>query len=136
MMTTLQTDRSKFLDILALCAYCVFIYWLSAQASLNPPIDFGILYQDKLYHAGAYFIMGLLVWRSFNLVMPRSGTLALASIVFCSVYGATDEWHQSFVSGRSSDALDWLADTGGAGLAILFLSQPMFAVKKKAVGVE
>ncbi|WP_138120885.1 VanZ family protein [Bathymodiolus heckerae thiotrophic gill symbiont] len=41
---------------------------------------------------------------------------ALSSLVFCSVYGMLDEWHQSFVPGRMSDINDWLADTVGAML--------------------
>jgi VanZ family protein len=32
-------------------------------------------------------------------------------------YGVTDEWHQSFVPGRSADAIDLVADAVGAGLA-------------------
>jgi VanZ family protein len=47
--------------------------------------------------------------------------LALVSIAFCSLYGASDEWHQSFVVGRSSDILDWLADTSGASAGIFLL---------------
>lgn len=42
-------------------------------------------------------------------------------ILFCSLYGISDEWHQSFVVGRSSDVLDWLADTSGAVLASFLL---------------
>lgn len=29
------------------------------------------------------------------------------------LYGALDEWHQSFVPGRTPDATDWLADVAG-----------------------
>jgi VanZ family protein len=44
----------------------------------------------------------------------------LLSIAFCSLYGLSDEWHQSFVVGRESDFADWVADTSGAALAIFF----------------
>jgi VanZ family protein len=30
------------------------------------------------------------------------------------VYGASDEFHQRFVPGRTADVLDWLADSLGA----------------------
>ena len=56
----------KILDFTLLLFYCLFIYWLSDQSSLKTPFDFGFDLQDKLYHAGAYFIMGLLAWRSFK----------------------------------------------------------------------
>ena len=107
----------KILDFTFLFLYCLFIYWLSSQNSLPAPMWFA--YQDKIYHAGAYFIMGILAWRNFKRLQNPPILLAFLSVAFCSLYGISDEWHQSFVQGRSSDSADWLADTGGAGLAVL-----------------
>jgi VanZ family protein len=109
----------RILDFTLLLFYCLFIYWLSDQSSLPAPLWFD--YQDKLYHAGAYFIMGLLAWRSFKHLVSSPIILALLSIAFCSLYGLSDEWHQSFVVGRESDSADWVADTSGSILAILLL---------------
>jgi VanZ family protein len=39
-------------------------------------------------------------------------------IAIVSLYGISDEFHQSFVSGRSVDSTDWIADTVGAVLAV------------------
>ncbi len=111
----------KILDFTLLLFYCLFIYWLSDQTSLKPPFDFGFDFQDKFYHAGAYSIMGLLAWRSFKHWISSPIILALVSIAFCSLYGLSDEWHQSFVVGRESDITDWIADTSGSVLAILSL---------------
>ena len=108
----------KILDFTLLLFYCLFIYWLSSQTSLKEPFDFGFELQDKLYHAGAYFIMGFLAWRSFSHWIRSPIILALLSIAFCSLYGISDEWHQSFVVGRQSDSTDWIADTSGAILAV------------------
>lgn len=108
----------KILNFTLLIFYCLFIYWLSDQPSLPAPMWFE--HQDKLYHAGAYSIMGLLAWRSFKHWLSSPIILALLSFAFCSLYGLSDEWHQSFVVGRESDSTDWLADTSGAGLAIFF----------------
>ncbi len=109
----------KILDLLALLAYCALIYWLSDQSSVKNPFDFGIDYQDKLYHAGAYFIMGILIWRVLHYHIASSIVLILLSISFCALYGLSDEWHQSFIHGRESDSADWLADTIGSTIAIL-----------------
>jgi VanZ family protein len=109
----------KILDFSLLLFYCLFLYWLSDQPSLPAPMWFE--HQDKLYHAGAYSIMGLLAWRSFRHLVSSRIILALLSIAFCSLYGLSDEWHQSFVAGRESDNADWVADTTGAVLAILLL---------------
>ena len=111
----------KILNFTLLLFYCLFIYWLSSQTSLKEPFDFGFELQDKLYHAGAYFIMGVLAWRSFSHWIRSPIILALLSIAFCSLYGISDEWHQSFVVGRESDSTDWMADTSGAILAVFLL---------------
>ena len=113
----------KILDFTYLILYCLFIYWLSDQASLKPPFDFDFDYQDKLYHAGAYFVMGVLAWQGFKHKVGSPIILALLSIAFCSLYGLSDEWHQSFIVGRESDSADWAADTVGSVLAIGLLYQ-------------
>ncbi len=109
----------KLLDFIALITYCGLIYWLSDQPALPVPMLFP--HQDKLHHAIAYFIMAILAWRNFQHITQRSYGLILFSVFFCSFYGFTDEWHQSFVKGRQADIFDWLADTVGALLAILML---------------
>ncbi len=80
-------------------------------------------YQDKLHHITAYFIMGVLASRAFRHFVKPTRALAIVSIAFCSLYGISDEWHQSFVIGRAADSLDWVADTLGATMAIFFLTR-------------
>jgi VanZ family protein len=109
----------RILDFSGLLFYCGFIYWLSDQSSLPTPSLFE--HQDKLFHFSAYFVLGLLAWRSFKYPITTPIILALVSIIFCSLYGVSDEWHQSFVIGRSSDVLDWLADTSGASAGVFLL---------------
>ena len=102
-----------------LLLYCFFIYWLSDQPSLPVPEVFSS--QDKILHFGAYFVMGILAWRYFKTINGKTIILVLLSITFCSLYGLSDEWHQSFIEGRFSDVADWIADTSGAGAAVLVL---------------
>jgi len=106
----------RLVDFLGLLSYCLFIYGLSDQASLSAPMWFD--HQDKIYHAGAYFVMALLAWRCLRHWVDTPIILALLSVTLCSLYGISDEWHQSFVDGRSADIADWMADTSGAGLAM------------------
>jgi VanZ family protein len=110
----------KILNFTSLFLYCAFIYWLSDQPTLPVPDLFSL--QDKILHAGAYFIMAVLAWRSFKQQSDNPIIPALLSITFYSLYGVTDEWHQSFVKGRVPDVTDWLADTVGAGLAAFLLA--------------
>ena len=110
----------KPVDFLALVLYCGFIFWLSAQSKLPSPDIFEN--EDKLHHFLAYFVMGILAWRFFFILNLRREYVFLATFSFCSLYGLSDEWHQSFVIGRNSSVLDWLADSTGGMLAAITCS--------------
>ncbi len=69
-------------------------------------------------HLGEYAVLGILAWRCFRHHVKNIHTLFLLSLLFCSVYGALDEFHQWFIPNRHVDILDWLADTLGSGLSI------------------
>lgn len=77
---------------------------------------------DKVIHLGIYAVLGALAARAFagglRHVTPRAAALA---ILFATLYGISDEWHQSFVPGRTPDALDVLADSAGAAIGALAL---------------
>jgi VanZ family protein len=72
--------------------------------------------RDKLAHFGAYAVLGLLVARA----LPPRGRLPWLAFLLGSLYGASDEFHQHFVPGRSVDVFDWVADSLGviAGASI------------------
>ncbi len=109
----------KKIDHFGLAAYCALIYWLSSQQTLPTPELFEN--QDKAHHLLAYFGMGVMCWRSFRHCMHSPIILAIVAIAFCSAYGISDEWHQTFVPGRNASVYDWLADTLGAVFAQLLL---------------
>ncbi len=68
---------------------------------------------DKLAHFAVYGMLATLTCRLGN--GWRAAWLALA---MTSLFGATDEVHQSFVPGRMASMADWVADTLGALLAV------------------
>jgi VanZ family protein len=74
---------------------------------------------DKSGHSLGYIGLGLLVTRALVGGLPArvSWRVALAAIAITTAYGATDEWHQMFVAGRTSDLLDLYADATGATIA-------------------
>ena len=97
-----------------LIAYCCLIFMLSSQSKLPMPMLFSA--EDKLIHALAYALMALLAWISFSREKRPLKIVFIISVLFCSLYGLSDEWHQSFVLGRDASLGDWLADTTGAVL--------------------
>lgn len=93
--------------------WAALTFWLSSSPDaqgvggfldLRPPFD-------KLYHAVNFGVLAALLYLA-------TGRAWLA-VLLASLYGVSDELHQSFVPGRSSDVTDWLADTAGAFLAVL-----------------
>lgn len=68
---------------------------------------------DKVVHFAVYGLLGVLIRR-----LGRGARFALISVLLASAYGASDEWHQSFVPGRAAELADWVADTLGAAVAV------------------
>lgn len=93
----------------------VVIFSLSAVESEEiPQIDIPAI--DKLAHFVEYFILGVLLVRAFSnsFAKPNFIYVIIASILIAALYGASDEFHQRFVLGRTSDIFDLLSDIIGA----------------------
>jgi VanZ family protein/UDP-2,3-diacylglucosamine pyrophosphatase LpxH len=120
--------RSSWLLPLAAAAG---IFWLSAQThypgglELPPPLD-------KFAHAAVFGLLALtldLALRTSSPGLPMyKRHLAVVAVV--ALYGATDEWHQRFVPGRSCELLDWVADTLGAALALAGAYLPLVFTRR------
>jgi VanZ family protein len=104
---------------LPLLVYVTLIITLSAQSNLQLPIHFEN--GDKLCHLAEYFGLGVLAARAIRATMrvPLPLFASLIAMCFGILVGTGDEFFQSFVPGRSSDAFDLLADTAGLALAQL-----------------
>ena len=86
----------------------------------QPPLpmpEFEWLTIDKLYHFIEYAILGALVARALVKAKPAilpSRWVWHVAVVFSILYGASDEWHQTFVPGRFATLADWVADVLGS----------------------
>ena len=71
---------------------------------------------DKMLHFAAYGIMGILFYRAYQTLRIKDNiqVLMLLSAVSASLYGISDEIHQSFVPFREAEVADVIADTIGA----------------------
>jgi VanZ family protein len=81
------------------------IFGLSSMSS--PPLPGG---DDKMWHFGGYTALTLVVVRAVAGGLPRriGAREAVTAVAIVIAYALSDEWHQSFVPGRSA-ALDDLA---------------------------
>jgi len=119
--------KCSTLPAVCLLLWCGLIFQLSSQPTLPAPDLFAG--QDKLIHAVAYALMAWLFWSTWHgALIGNISLLAVLTVVFCSAYGAGDEWHQSFVQGRDASIYDWLADTSGAFLLTMVLWKREYAV--------
>jgi VanZ family protein len=78
---------------------------------------------DKTGHFIGYGILGVLMLRALARGRVVGVTLraAVVAILLSAAYGVSDECHQYFVPGRSSDVHDVAADAAGAAAAALGL---------------
>ncbi len=75
---------------------------------------------DKLQHAVWFLLLGLLAWRAARLGEGWGrGRSAATILLAAALWGISDEWHQSFVPGRSVEAADVAADVTGTAVALL-----------------
>jgi VanZ family protein len=71
---------------------------------------------DKVAHLLEYGVLGFLLARAAGIARPRWGTgaVVLAAAVLGTLYGASDEGHQSFVPERTAEWGDLAADACGS----------------------
>jgi VanZ family protein len=97
-------------------AYMALVFYLSSLTSPPSPVQVS----DKLEHFVFYGGLALVTLRAVaggRLSGVTSGALLLAWVI-ATAYGASDEFHQWFVPGRSAELADWLADAAGAATAL------------------
>jgi|WetSurMetagenome_2_1015567.scaffolds.fasta_scaffold279692_2 VanZ family protein len=117
-MTVLQGATSKTKAYAPALAWALIIFIESSVPSSAIP-KYVIFSQDKLIHMAIYALLAVLLYRGIRMRAPtRWEFAAWVTFVVCVVYGASDEFHQYFVPGRSMEVFDWIADAIGAALAI------------------
>jgi VanZ family protein len=101
-------------------AYMVAIF-LESSVSQVPELPNGVT--DKDAHGFLYAGLAVLVLRALARASWRRVTLPMCilAVVVAAGYGATDEFHQRFVPGRTADLLDLAADTVGAAAAVILV---------------
>lgn len=108
------------------------IFWLSSIPNLKTGLEYDFILR-KVAHVVEYSILTLLLYRAFK----GSCTMGIlysfvypASISF--LYAVSDEFHQSFVPGRSAAVRDVLIDSIGiVGFYIMHKALRMFVDTQK-----
>lgn len=84
---------------------------------------------DKVVHALAYTVLGVLTTRAALMRRRTTANLALV-IAGIALFGALDELHQAWIPGRFPSMADWWADAigGAAGSVLSWASRAARAV--------
>lgn len=99
----------------ATMAYASVLMWL-AIANVPSRLDAGSAFQlDKLWHAGAYMLLAVLVARTLWLSAPGGsrGLVAACAIATAMGYAMITERMQATVSWRTSEGFDAAANAAG-----------------------
>jgi VanZ family protein len=76
----------------------------------------------KSIHLAEYAMLGWLIYRSTvaRSGQPRCAVMVCILMTAIAIAGL-DEWHQTFVPGRSGSPLDVMIDAAGAGIGLLLV---------------
>jgi len=105
-----QTPRVVAAVLAVLVAVAIFI-GSSIPGSLSPAHP---EFLNVIGHFSEYFLLAALITVATNAPQRKLWIAALIGIAIASLYGVSDEFHQLFVPGRTSDQMDWVTDTVGA----------------------
>jgi VanZ family protein len=117
----MNLEIQKKLFALPVFGAAISIFYVSSKPQL-PFLQTECAWQDKVLHIIAYFIFGISLLIAF--VPYKKTSLQKKLIIFISIgafYGASDEYHQSFIIGRSSEIADLIADIIGIILSSLIM---------------
>lgn len=111
---------------LAVLIWAATIAWLSSRTpqELDELAHFEVW--DKAAHFIAFLAGGVLMAMALRYSTAWSWKrIALLSAVTISLFGATDEYHQTFTPNRSgADVSDWIADALGACTGAALMTFP------------
>jgi len=90
--------------------WAAVIFTLSSVPDLGTGLGTWDTVLRKIAHTAEYALLGALLYRAVR--------NAPAALLLASAYAVTDEFHQTFVSGRHGSPVDWLIDTAGAAVGV------------------
>jgi VanZ family protein len=96
------------------------IFFFSAQPNLNSGLGWIDHVGRKIIHAADYALLCFLWWRALRTKLDRVAALAPAFAITV-LYAVSDEYHQTFVTGRHGSWVDVLIDSMGAALVVLLV---------------
>ncbi len=115
--TSTQITKHRIIAGVLAVACAVVIFSLSHIPGRSLPGNTGFL--SYIAHFSEYLVFASLFVIAFTGGKLKTWQVIVIAIMIASAYGVTDEFHQSFIPGRSPDPVDWLTDTVGASVGAI-----------------
>ena len=98
------------------------IFFLSEQSGDTLSLHISLFYgADKIAHLLTYWVLAAAVIYAFSEGLKKRlpSVVVVLTLLFCLLYGISDEFHQSFTPDRSVSVFDVVADFTGALLCCI-----------------
>ncbi|GMK41616.1 hypothetical protein PCCS19_46730 [Paenibacillus sp. CCS19] len=127
----MKQSRLRLFRLLPAILVMGAIYWLSDQPSSEMNTVFLPWFQELFPamegfdwgHYVAYFVLAL-AFDYYGGERSDRVSVKIIIVLLCTLYGITDEYHQRFIDGRTSDYHDLLHDAIGAFAAVSLVGIP------------
>lgn len=86
----------------------------------------------KVMHASVYFVLAFFIILFTNILLNNKHywIALIITMIICVGYAASDEYHQTFVSGRTGQPLDVCIDSAGAAAGTMLYTSYYIIYKK------
>jgi len=87
----------------------------------NDPLLNSVHLSDKIEHFIAYFVLGITfcIWIPIKNWLAKPFTYSALVVFLCTLFGISDEYHQTFIPDRDGNLYDLAVDFAG-GLTAVF----------------
>ncbi len=115
LLVSMNNKYPLFIRLIPMLVVMGIIFILSHQPGDELELP-SIPYLDKAAHFVVYGVLAMTISWVPSAQFKQARPLATCAIIvlLCLGYGMTDEYHQSFISGRFVSVGDVIADVGGA----------------------
>lgn len=111
--------RIFFINWILVAGWAGLIFYLSSLPNLDSGLDQDFILR-KCAHIFEYFVLTLLLYRAIIQKVNKK-TAILIAVLVSLLYAVSDEYHQTFVFGRSGDSVDVLIDSVGIFISVFFV---------------
>lgn len=95
----------------------------------NAAVELLSFFERKAAHMFLYFVLILLLWLALlPLIQGKRHQIPLAAVL-CAVLAGLDEYHQTFIPGRSGELRDVCVDLAGAAVAVALVTLLLWAAR-------